>query len=90
MGSPRHRRAERDGIDAAPYSGEGWDRPDTVKRRGIVSPRYRKSEKDGLAPTPHSGEGVGSSRYRKAERNGIAPAAQSGEGWDRPGNAELR
>ena len=37
MGSPRHRRAERDGIILIPQSGEGWYHLDTAERRGMVS-----------------------------------------------------
>ena len=98
MGSPRQRRAERDGIAPAPQSREGWDRRGTEERRGMGSPRHRKSEKVGLALTPHSGEGwdrpdtvkrrgIVSPRYRKSEKDGLAPTPHSGEGWDRPRKA---
>ena len=101
MGSPRQRRAERDGIAPAPQSREGWDRRGTEERRGMGSPRHRKSEKDGLAPTPHSGEGwdrpdtvkrrgIVSPRYRKSEKDGLAPTPHSGEGWDRPDTVKRR
>ena len=57
MGSPRQRRAERDGIATAPQSREGWDRPGTVERRGMGSPRHRRAERDGIVPATQSGEG---------------------------------
>ena len=69
MVSPRHdiaerdgivlipRGAERDGLALAPQSGEGWKRPDTAERRGMVSPRHRRAERDGIVLIPRSGEG---------------------------------
>ena len=37
MVSPRHRRAEKDGIVLIPRSGEGWSRPGTAERRGMAT-----------------------------------------------------
>ena len=36
-GWPQHRRPERDGLPLVPPNGEGWNRPDTVERRGMGS-----------------------------------------------------
>ena len=59
MGSPRHRRVERDGIVLIPRSGEGWDRPGPAEL-----------ERDGIVLILRSGEGW--SRPGTVEQRGMA------------------